>query len=187
MAEKVSTDLDGKIEGAMPKEDADQTPKTDQQLTPPSFAVDPAKAKQAQEKRQITTLDVLLYLGKQLKEIKEQNKVLTELLTKTLEKLNSVQPTQPPVQPVASQPVQPPAPVATDAGLEKVKVALADYLKDGSLTVDDKENTMFYIVRSTKFLGTDNFAKIAGIVRGLGGEYVSQGKASHFKIPKGSK
>ena len=30
----------------------------------------------------------------------------------------------------------------------------------------------------------ENFAKIASIVRGAGGEYISAGKESHFRIPK---
>jgi hypothetical protein len=34
-----------------------------------------------------------------------------------------------------------------------------------------------------KYLGAENFAKIAQIVRENGGEYVSSGKKSHFKLP----
>ena len=34
------------------------------------------------------------------------------------------------------------------------------------------------------FLGSENFGKVLSIVRELGGEYVSAGKNSHFKIPK---
>jgi len=42
-----------------------------------------------------------------------------------------------------------------------------------------------FIVKPVKFLGSENFAKIANIVRvDLGGEYVSAGKESHFRIPK---
>jgi len=35
-----------------------------------------------------------------------------------------------------------------------------------------------------QYLGAENFAKIADIVRSRGGEYRSAGKASHFVIPK---
>ena len=35
-----------------------------------------------------------------------------------------------------------------------------------------------------KFLGSDNFAKIASVVRNVGGEYKSAGKESHFIVPK---
>jgi hypothetical protein len=34
------------------------------------------------------------------------------------------------------------------------------------------------------FLGSENFAKIASAVRGMGGEYISAGKDSHFRVPK---
>ena len=42
----------------------------------------------------------------------------------------------------------------------------------------------FVIVKPRRFLGSDNFAKIASVVRGLGGEYISAGKNSHFKVEK---
>ena len=42
----------------------------------------------------------------------------------------------------------------------------------------------FIIVKPRRFLGSDNFAKIASIIRDLGGEYVSAGRNSHFKISK---
>jgi len=40
------------------------------------------------------------------------------------------------------------------------------------------------IIKPKRFLGSNNFAKIAAIVRNLSGEYVSAGKESHFKIPR---
>lgn len=42
----------------------------------------------------------------------------------------------------------------------------------------------FTIVRPIKFLGAENFAKVAGIVRNNSGEYISAGKESRFKLPK---
>jgi hypothetical protein len=47
-----------------------------------------------------------------------------------------------------------------------------------------EENEKFVIVKPRRFLGSDNFAKIASIVRDLGGEYVSAGRNSHFNVPK---
>lgn len=38
-------------------------------------------------------------------------------------------------------------------------------------------------VKPVKFLGSDKFAKIAAIVKGMHGKYVSAGKESHFRIP----
>lgn len=39
------------------------------------------------------------------------------------------------------------------------------------------------IITPRQFLGSENFAKIAGIVRELGGQYVSEGKNSRFELP----
>jgi hypothetical protein len=47
-----------------------------------------------------------------------------------------------------------------------------------------EESGSFVIVKPRRFLGSDNFAKIASIVRELGGEYISAGRNSHFKIAK---
>jgi hypothetical protein len=47
-----------------------------------------------------------------------------------------------------------------------------------------EESGKFVVVKPRRFLGSDNFAKIASIVRELGGEYVSAGRDSHFKIAR---
>ena len=47
-----------------------------------------------------------------------------------------------------------------------------------------EESGTFIIVKPRRFLGSDNFAKIASIVRSLGGEYISAGRNSHFEVPK---
>ena len=47
-----------------------------------------------------------------------------------------------------------------------------------------KEEEAFIIVKPRQFLGSDNFSKIAAIVRSANGEYISAGKTSHFRIPK---
>ena len=47
-----------------------------------------------------------------------------------------------------------------------------------------EESGTLIIVKPRRFLGSDNFAKIASIVRNLGGEYISAGRNSHFKVPK---
>jgi hypothetical protein len=40
------------------------------------------------------------------------------------------------------------------------------------------------IIRPRQYLGHENFRKIVAIVRDHGGEYVSAGKNSHFRLPK---
>ena len=65
--------------------------------------------------------------------------------------------------------------------IKDVKQAFSSELQ-GMLTFEESEN--YIIVRPRRFLGSDNFAKIASLVRNLGGEYISAGKSSHFKVPK---
>ena len=79
------------------------------------------------------------------------------------------------------------APTVSDTSSEKqhdiseVKQAFSPEL-GGMLFFE--EGGKFVIVKPRRFLGSDNFAKIASVVRNLGGEYVSAGRNSHFKIPK---
>jgi hypothetical protein len=47
-----------------------------------------------------------------------------------------------------------------------------------------KENEQYIIIRPRRYLGSDFFAQIASIIRDAGGEYISAGKDSHFRIPK---
>lgn len=41
----------------------------------------------------------------------------------------------------------------------------------------------YCIIKPKQFMGSENFARIAEVVRAHGGQYVSAGKESHFKIP----
>jgi hypothetical protein len=70
------------------------------------------------------------------------------------------------------------------SGISAIEEVKNNFPKDLAelLTFEIKEDCA--IVRPRHFLGSDNFAKIAAIVRNLGGEYISAGKESHFKIPK---
>lgn len=45
----------------------------------------------------------------------------------------------------------------------------------------DKDGT-FIFIKPRQYLGSDNFAKIASVVRDNGGAYVSAGKDSHFRV-----
>ncbi len=47
-----------------------------------------------------------------------------------------------------------------------------------------EEKGDYILIRPKQFLGSENFAKIASAVRGMGGEYISAGKDSHFRVPK---
>ena len=48
-----------------------------------------------------------------------------------------------------------------------------------------EETDEYIIIRPRQYLGSDNFAKIASIIRDqLKGEYVSAGRESHFRVPR---
>ncbi len=50
------------------------------------------------------------------------------------------------------------------------------------LLFEEKEE--YIVIRPRQYLGSDNFAKIASIIRDQGGEYISAGKESHFRVPR---
>lgn len=74
-----------------------------------------------------------------------------------------------------------PAGAAVTRGVEDVKMLFSKDLED-MLTFEEKDE--YIVIRPRQYLGSDNFAKIASIIRGVGGEYISAGKQSHFRVPK---
>ena len=65
--------------------------------------------------------------------------------------------------------------------VDDVRLAFPEEL-EALLSFEEKGD--YVVVKPRQFLGSENFAKIASAVRGLGGEYISAGKDSHFRIPK---
>jgi hypothetical protein len=65
--------------------------------------------------------------------------------------------------------------------VEDVRVAFPEDLEN-LLSFQEKDD--YIMVKPRQFLGSENFAKIASAVRGMGGEYISAGKDSHFRVPK---
>ncbi|MDR2719603.1 MAG: hypothetical protein LBC03_02210 [Nitrososphaerota archaeon] len=65
--------------------------------------------------------------------------------------------------------------------LDDVRMSFPEDL-EAKLAFEDKGD--YTTVKPKQFLGSDNFAKIASTVRGMGGEYISAGKDSHFRVPK---
>jgi hypothetical protein len=65
--------------------------------------------------------------------------------------------------------------------LEDIKMEFPDDL-EGLLSFEEKDD--YIIIKPRQFLGSENFSKIASTIRGMGGEYVSAGKASHFRVPR---
>ncbi len=67
------------------------------------------------------------------------------------------------------------------SSVEEVRLAFPEDLE---CLLSFQEKTDYIMVKPKQFLGSENFAKIASTVRGLGGEYISAGKDSHFRVPK---
>ncbi len=67
--------------------------------------------------------------------------------------------------------------------LEEVKTSIPQECKE---LITYEENQKYYILKPKAFLGSENFGKILNAIRGFGGEYVSAGKNSHFRILKGA-
>ncbi len=65
--------------------------------------------------------------------------------------------------------------------IDDVKMMFPEDL-EGLLNFEDKGE--YIKITPRQYLGAENFAKIAQIARGVGGDYVSAGKDSHFRIPK---
>jgi len=84
---------------------------------------------------------------------------------------------------VGAPAVAPPvaAPTERVRTIEDVRVLFTSDLEE-MLTFEESGN--YIVIRPRRFLGSDNFAKIASIVRSVGGEYISAGKQSHFKVPR---
>jgi hypothetical protein len=91
---------------------------------------------------------------------------------------------------VGSQGVQPApqAPATVSHEIHEKKTAVDDvrlaFPEDLEALLSFQEKGDYIMVKPKQFLGSENFAKIASAVRGLGGEYISAGKDSHFRVPK---
>ena len=65
--------------------------------------------------------------------------------------------------------------------LEDVKIAFPKELEE---LLEFKEYPEYVTIRGKQFLDRGDFTKVGAIVRSLGGEYISLGKQSHFKVPR---
>jgi hypothetical protein len=82
-------------------------------------------------------------------------------------------------QPPATSPVM--YETSKQRSLDDIRMSFPEEL-EARLSFDEKGD--YIIVKPKQFLGSENFAKIASAVRGMGGEYISAGKDSHFRVPK---
>jgi hypothetical protein len=112
------------------------------------------------------------------------NKISDELrsVSASLKSLAVGQITQAPAQAQSPTSVPPPAAHETSKqrSLDDIRMSFPEEL-ESRLGFEEKGD--FIIIKPKAFLGT-NFAKIASAVKGMGGEYISAGKDSHFRVPK---
>lgn len=85
--------------------------------------------------------------------------------------------------PAPQAPAPPPAArePSKQRSLDDIRMSFPEEL-EARLSFDEKGD--YIIIKPKQFLGSENFAKIASAVRGMGGEYISAGKDSHFRVPK---
>jgi hypothetical protein len=76
-----------------------------------------------------------------------------------------------------------PAPASEGSKQRTVEDIRMSFPEDLESRLGFEEKGEYIIIKPTAFLGT-NFAKVASAVRGMGGEYISAGKDSHFRVPK---
>ena len=79
------------------------------------------------------------------------------------------------------QPIQQQQPQASHNTVEEVRMLFPKDL-DALLIFEDKPD--YVVVKPNHFLGSEYFAKTANTVRSIGGEYVSLGRDSHFRVYK---
>lgn len=70
---------------------------------------------------------------------------------------------------------------SNERSVDDIRLSFPEEL-ESRLSFDEKGD--YIIIKPKMFLGSENFAKIASAVRGMGGEYISAGKDSHFRVPK---
>jgi len=73
------------------------------------------------------------------------------------------------------------ATVEKKKNLQDIRMAFPEDLEN-LLSFEERDD--YIMVRPRQFLGSENFAKVASAVRGLGGEYISAGRDSHFRVYK---
>lgn len=76
---------------------------------------------------------------------------------------------------------EPHAEKAAEADVETIK---SKFPEDLASLLTFEAVGEYITIKPRQFLGSDAFSKIASIVRGLGGEYLSMGKQSHFRVSR---
>jgi len=78
----------------------------------------------------------------------------------------------------------PPTPAARMRAIADIRTIFPKELED---MLFFEETGKYIVIKPRQYLGSENFAKIASLVRSAGGEYISAGKESHFRVPRESR
>ena len=106
-----------------------------------------------------------------LREISENLADISKHLKGTGTSISTVTPTTPAV----------PTPAVRIRSVADVRTIFPKELEN-MLTFD--EAGTYIVIKPRQYLGSENFAKIASLVLGAGGEYISAGKESHVRVSK---
>jgi hypothetical protein len=106
------------------------------------------------------------------------------ILKETYKAIQTVQENLAYLSQILNQPpqlIQQQQPQASIGTVEEVRMLFPKDL-NALLIFEDKPD--YVVVKPKHFLGSEYFAKIANIVRSIGGEYISLGRDSHFRVYK---
>ena len=126
-----------------------------------------------------TVEDLAQRIDQLLVVLREISEDLTDI-SKHLKGAVAPTPVAAPPAPVPPTPAAP-TPAVRMRSVEDVRTMFPKELED-MLTFEEREK--YIIIKPRQYLGSDNFAKIASLVRGEGGEYISAGKESHFRVSR---
>jgi hypothetical protein len=125
--------------------------------------------------RKPNTEEILHRLGEVLDILKK----ISEDLQDISKSLRAVSQPAAPIAATTAAP-KPPTPKPVSKRIEDIRMMFPEDL-EAMLDFEDRED--FIKITPRQYLGSENFAKIASAVRDAGGEYVSAGRDSHFRVP----
>src|SRR4030067_1733541 len=82
------------------------------------------------------------------------------------------------VSQITHPPTQPSAPVSRES-LQDIRMSFPEDLEN---LLNFEEKPDYIMIKPRHFLGSENFAKIASTVRGMGGEDISHGKRPTYRV-----
>lgn len=89
----------------------------------------------------------------------------------------------PPETPKTTNVANTPKPVIPQMSAKELSDIEMVFPEDIAQRLSFTQKDGYWIIKPKQFLGSEIFAKIATTVKGIGGDYVSAGRDSHFKTP----